>query len=241
VRLVVFILVMSSVTSRVISTGDAAGNHTGSFTGDVDVRGHTVLFDDGQIQEAALNPEILVNRGVPLGAIMMWAGIVADIPESWHLCDGNGGTPDLRNRFIIGAGVGSGTLDPGANGGADSLTLTGAIANSGAHTHPLEIDGHALSIAELPAHAHLNGIGDDLTRLFTRGTGAAATANPYTIKDESGFGAHYEGETESIGGGAEHTHTGNTANSGAHSHDLTLDDISILPPYYALCYIMKIV
>lgn len=34
----------------------------------------------------------------------MWHGAVVDIPAGFHLCDGDTGTPDLRNTFIVGAG-----------------------------------------------------------------------------------------------------------------------------------------
>jgi hypothetical protein len=37
------------------------------------------------------------------GAILLWYGSVASIPSGWHLCDGMNGTPDLRDRFIVGA------------------------------------------------------------------------------------------------------------------------------------------
>lgn len=36
--------------------------------------------------------------------ICIWAGAIVDIPAGWSLCDGNGGRPDLRNKFLIGAG-----------------------------------------------------------------------------------------------------------------------------------------
>ena len=39
----------------------------------------------------------------PVGGIIMWSGAIADIPTGWVLCDGTNSTPDLRNRFVIGA------------------------------------------------------------------------------------------------------------------------------------------
>jgi len=36
--------------------------------------------------------------------ICLWAGSIVDIPAGWVLCDGNNSTPDLRDRFILGAG-----------------------------------------------------------------------------------------------------------------------------------------
>ena len=41
---------------------------------------------------------------IPSGAILIWSGSIATIPDSWVLCDGSNGTPDLRGRFILGAG-----------------------------------------------------------------------------------------------------------------------------------------
>jgi hypothetical protein len=81
----------------------------------------------------------------------MWGGLVANIPTGWVLCDGQNGTPDLRDRFIVGA-----TGDPGATGGASSHTHA---AHSGVinHTHPVTD----------PGHVHAQGI---------RNTGTAGTA-----------------------------------------------------------------
>ena len=39
------------------------------------------------------------------GIIIMWYGTKDDIPSGWALCDGDNGTPDLRNEFIVGAGL----------------------------------------------------------------------------------------------------------------------------------------
>lgn len=49
------------------------------------------------------------------GVIAYWSGLVVDIPSGWFLCDGNNGTPDLRDQFVIGA---SPTLPPGSTGGS---------------------------------------------------------------------------------------------------------------------------
>lgn len=38
------------------------------------------------------------------GMILLWSGSIGTIPTGWHLCDGTAGTPDLRDRFIVGAG-----------------------------------------------------------------------------------------------------------------------------------------
>lgn len=62
---------------------------------------------------------------------MLWYGSVASIPSGWTLCDGTMGTPDLTDRFVVGAG---GDLLPDGTGG--SLTQTHTFTTDG-HYHTL--------------------------------------------------------------------------------------------------------
>lgn len=57
---------------------------------------------------------------MPPGSIIPWFGRLRDLPEGWHVCDGTNGTPDLRDRFIVGAGRNYNLEDVG---GADEVTL----------------------------------------------------------------------------------------------------------------------
>ena len=59
--------------------------------------------------------------GVPSGVIVMWSGAANSIPSGWLLCNGQNGTPDLRDRFIVGAGNSYGV---GTTGGSAQVTLT---------------------------------------------------------------------------------------------------------------------
>lgn len=62
---------------------------------------------------------------VPTGLISMWSGLIANIPTGWALCDGTGGTPDLRGKFIVGYHAGDADYDAiGDTGGAKTVTLT---------------------------------------------------------------------------------------------------------------------
>lgn len=69
---------------------------------------------------------------VPVGGIIMWSGSVADIPGGWVLCDGNNGTPDLQDRFVVGAGS---TYSPDDTGGATQFS-----GNTGSSTTGLTIN-----------------------------------------------------------------------------------------------------
>jgi len=79
---------------------------------------------------------------LPKGLISMWYGSLATIPTGWALCNGSNGTPDLRNRFIIGANV--------DNVGVANTNITGANTQTGgtkdavvvSHTHDITDNGH---------------------------------------------------------------------------------------------------
>ena len=66
--------------------------------------------------------------GIPSGVIAMWSGSIGQIPSGWKLCDGTNSTPDLRDKFIVGAGDFGHTaypgVDPGATGGSQTGTIT---------------------------------------------------------------------------------------------------------------------
>ena len=73
---------------------------------------------------------------IPSGVIVMWSGSVASIPSGWYLCNGSNSTPDLRNRFIVGAG--STYSVAGTGGSADAIVVS--------HTHTATVTD--------PGHVH---------------------------------------------------------------------------------------
>jgi len=78
------------------------------------------------------------GTGIPTGVIFLWSGSIASIPAGFALCDGTSGTPDLRNRFLVGAGS---TYAVNATGGsADAIVVS--------HNHT------ATSTVTDPGHVH---------------------------------------------------------------------------------------
>jgi len=76
---------------------------------------------------------------LPTGAIILWSGSIGSIPSGYVICDGTNSTPDLRDRFVIGAGS---TYAVGATGGsADAIVVS--------HTHTATVTD--------PGHAHTTG------------------------------------------------------------------------------------
>ena len=73
------------------------------------------------------------------GMIMLWSGSTGTIPSGWALCNGSSGTPDLRDRFVVGAGS---TYAVDATGGSANATLpshthTGTTNTGGSHNHTI--------------------------------------------------------------------------------------------------------
>ena len=149
--------------------------------------------------------------GIPTGIITLWSGASDAIPTGWALCNGENGTPDLRGRFIVGAGD---TYAVGDTGGSENVNLT--TANLPSHNH----DSGTLATDEAGAHTHDIYVSGSSPRanILTTDYGYRKTATDVISQD----GAH----THTISGT-----TGSTGSGTAHENR---------PPYYALCYIMKI-
>ena len=79
---------------------------------------------------------------LPSGFIALWYGATNAIPSGWVLCDGNNGTPDLRNKFVVGASDSTGdTSYPGVSPGATGGDADAIVPN---HTHPTTVDSATL-------------------------------------------------------------------------------------------------
>ena len=125
---------------------------------------------------------------VPQGAIIMWGGAIADIPSGWVFCNGSNSTPDLRDKFVIGAKQ--------DDAGVAKTNIEGSLKQTGGaiqHDHSFTGDGHA--------HALL------------------MDTNPTAV------------------GGENEVSTGTVVEPAAGTTDLNPNPL--VPPYYALAYIMK--
>ena len=99
---------------------------------------------------------------IPRGIIVIWSGALVAIPAGWLLCDGNNGTPDLRNRFIVGAGD---TYDPDDTGGSTT------------HTHTFTTDGHN---HEIPLGLNIVA-GFDYNKLTESNTDSGTTDSEFIL------------------------------------------------------------
>jgi microcystin-dependent protein len=157
----------------------------------------------------------------PAGGIIMWSGSIAAIPSGWALCNGSSGTPDLRDRFVIGAGT---TYAVNATGGSANATLP-------SHTHT------ATNTISNAAHQHYvvhNAAGSN--------EGSLNSSN-YMIR-RGIYGGDFSYDFSSTGSEANIGLTSTAGGSlGVSTAVSTVGASAVnanLPPYLALAYIMKL-
>jgi hypothetical protein len=183
--------------------------------------------------------EVDLNNGfTPIGGIILWSGTIAaaNALTGWHVCDGTNGTPNLTDKFVIGAGV--------DNAGISNTAITGVNTKTGGNKD-----------STLVEHAHSTTTTISVTVSGTTGNDSPDHTHnvPY----------HQDGGNYSGGGdlpwddnsapnssrtttGASTRHTHSFSGSGSGSGTATSDSQGSsatntnLPPYYALAYIMRI-
>lgn len=134
----------AAVTSAIIAAGAVGENELGfdtatqseldSHAGDT-TNPHNVTDDQTGAATALTNHTSDGSAHVPSGVITMWSGSAGNVPSGWTLCDGTDGAPDLRGRFVIGAG---GSYSSGDTGGQASGQLSNGEMPS--HSHGANTD-----------------------------------------------------------------------------------------------------
>ena len=220
-----------SVSGGNLSVGGSitAGNVLAGGT----VSASTVAASGNITANGAISATSVTGFGtIPLGGIIMWSGSADAVPSGWALCDGRTSnartTPDLRGRFVVGAGsgaVGLTSRNVGATGGSETVTL---------------------SVGQLPAHAHrVSG--------STWNNGSHSHAVYEAPRDDHNFSG---GRTQALGvagdtgtpGYPDYNGWATTSTAGDHGHsfDVTSDStgsgnsIDKINPFYALALIMRV-
>lgn len=167
----------------------------------------SVSTDNTQIATTAFVRDI-----IPAGIISMWSGSIVSIPSGWALCDGNNGTPNLLDRFVISAGS---TYNVGATGGnkdaivvshSHTITSTATALSSTARidlANPFNADGTRFTYSELGNRPGLDWASGSQSRVSLNLDHNHAISSSASTEGSSGTNAN-------------------------------------LPPYLALAYIMKL-
>ena len=178
-----------------------------------------------------------------VGEIRMHSGSVASIDQIpggvWKLCNGQNGTVNLIDRFVVAAG---GAYAPGATGGAASWTgSTGGWDLSGLRTF-----GTALAPSQMPRHKHSvwtgeNGNHEHIIGWRQIGEGGGAGRQLFAPFDATG--------SSGSGFAGNHAHGADMDEQGNNEqHDHAMPDIThghtvsvlTMPPYFALCYVQRV-
>ena len=159
------------------------------------------------------------------GMIMMWSGPIGTIPNGWLLCNGafdsvSGQTPpDLRGKFIVGAGSAYSVNDTG--GSPDAVIVS--------HTHGATSTSTSTSTttATDSGHTHTTGVNNSTGSTFKNGLYGASLSGVVSV--DTGYANITASTTTSTSTSTTiASATGGVSGAGKN-----------LPPYYALCYIMK--
>jgi len=150
-----------TLSNAVTGTGNMALSASPAFTGTPTAPTAAAGTNTTQIATTAF----VLSNGVPTGAIIMWSGSIASIPSGWLLCNGSSGTPDLRDRFVVGAGS---TYAVAATGGSANAVVV-------SHTHTITD----------PTHSHL----ESYFSATGGGYGLQAGPNEFAATKQTGVSA----------------------------------------------------
>lgn len=208
-------------------------------------------FPEGSVVELRLTAgsigeiasQLIAATQLPRGIITMWSGATNAVPSGWALCDGNNGTPNLKDRFIVGAGQSYGVGNTGGNWTQTPLVWTNAAGTG------VKVAGTAINESQMPWHTHSGSVGSDAS-IQVQDSIQSSSAGEWLADDSFGsigwspstirkplkeFSASLS--INGTGGNQPHYH-GVTDNG--HAHTAAASAIDVRPPYYALAFIMKL-
>ena len=176
-----------TLSNSVTGTGSKALSASPTFTGTPAAPTASSGTNTTQIATTAF---VLAN-GIPSGAIILWSGSIGSIPSGWLLCNGSSGTPDLRDRFVVGAGT---TYAVDATGGSANATLpshthtfTGAAL--GNHNHTLTTNRTSKSGNNTPFMLSDPNVGENLDGSAAFNTSSVSAGTPSGTNSTEGSSA----------------------------------------------------
>jgi len=204
---------------------------------------------DNELEASQLSSN-LVNSFVPIGGIIMWSGTAAEAEAltNWKICDGQNGTPDLRDKFVLGVGssAAGSTANKGDTGGSNSITL--AEGQMPAHNHGITDPGHSHTINN---HTHtFSGSGSNThNHGIPKGQGGSQSdiSNYVPSPRVENVQASFASDDATISITVSGT-TGDPSNTGTNSVSTGItaqtqgndESIDIRSAYLALCYIIRV-
>jgi microcystin-dependent protein len=221
----------NSIAGAITSKADIASP---SFTGTPTAPTATSGSNTTQLANTNFVTAALANL-VPTGIITLWSGSIASVPSGWVFCNGSNSTPDLRDRFVVGAGT---TYAVGATGGANTVTLDATMIPG--HTHTITATGtsgtastdhtHSISASGTTSghsvdHVHsgtTSAVSNDHNHTFSGTSSGQSATHTHSVSDPghahniSAFANNVgiTGTTTYVAGTDARTATTNTATTG---------------------------
>ena len=161
--------------------GSSSGNQPNRVDADFTYNPSTNTLKVGNIVDSSGNASAFVT-----GMIILWYGDTSNIPGGFVLCDGQNSTPDLRDRFIIGAGN---NFSAGGTGGSNSVTLS--EANLPSHRH--------FVVSNSLGGQNRTGSNVSANNQVAKGTGAGNLYESYNLASTGGSAS--AGRSSSVGSG----------------------------------------
>ena len=115
-----------------LTSGLAAAGVTSTHVGHLNGVSSNIQTQLNTLSTSIATTNANLSSAVPTGMVMMWSGASSAIPSGYVLCDGSNSTPDLRDRFVVGAGS---SYNVGNTGGASTVALSTAEMPSHTHTY----------------------------------------------------------------------------------------------------------
>ena len=206
----------SGVTISDTNVVTASGGFVGNLTGNASTatKFQTARLINGVSFDGTADITI---PSIPTGGIIMWSGSIVSIPTGWALCNGQNGTPNLIDRFVVMAGN---TYNVGSTGGSkDAIVVS--------HTHTQAAHNHTATTDSAGEHTHSTPVNNGGYFQYSGGGGNPGVVIPIAGGTTSSAGVHT------------HTLTTNTVTPTINSTGSDGTNAN-LPPYYALAYIMKL-
>ena len=171
------------------------------------------------------------TAALPAGVIVMWSGSIASVPVGWYLCDGTNGTPNLRDRFVVGAGS---TYAVNATGGSADAAVVSHTHTATSTFTGTAMTGHTHGVTD-PGHKHLTVEAGS----FPYGSSSPNQVSGATYTAQNQLQAYTSTDTTgvSVGSASAGTPAGTVATTNT-STGVSGTNAN-LPPYLALAYIMK--
>lgn len=137
-----------TVAGTLVASGQVLSSGTLDVTGAFRLDGTAGASGQVLVSAGGSNTPTWGNAFVA-GMIMMWSGTIATIPSGWYLCNGSNGTPDLRNKFVIGAYQDT--------TGTAYTTVTGSDTQSGGTKDAIVVSHTHTATVTDPGHTHNYG------------------------------------------------------------------------------------